>query len=174
MDASVAVDAEVALALPLPLRALVERGLEEEDTPVPTREGVDCGGGKVKEEEAGEVPEEARDLRVTEQGLEAEADTAVAGVTGAEGWVVEEKEVSLRESKASSMGAVAADERRRLLRRAVDAVEAELGAEREGVALAEATVEGPAGAAGKRAEDRALDGELDLARLLLPGMEKKD
>ena len=91
--ASVAVVSEVALAFPLPLRPpvdlvaeLVARldAEEEEDTPAPTREGVDCVGAKVEDPEAGSVPGEARDLRLAEEGLEVETETAVAGVTGAD------------------------------------------------------------------------------------------
>ena len=65
---------------------------------------------------AGERPGETGDLRLVEEGLEEEAETAVAGVTGAEAWLVEPHEVSLRESEKSSVGSAAAPESLRLLR----------------------------------------------------------
>lgn len=88
--------------------------MEEEEllaeTPAPARDGVAGRGGKVEAGETGEVPEgEARDLRLAEEGWEAKAETAVAGVTGAESWLLEEKEVSLRASERSSVCAVAAE-----------------------------------------------------------------
>ncbi|KAI3483140.1 hypothetical protein L1887_53920 [Cichorium endivia] len=66
------------------------------------------------------------DLRLVEGGLEAEAEAAVAGVAGAEASVVEEKEVSLRESEESSASR-AALEIRELLRGVVVAGEGFVG-----------------------------------------------
>lgn len=97
----------VAFAFPLPFRPAleVEAGLVGEDTPAaPAREGVACGGAKVEEDEAGKGPgDETRDLRRVEEGREDEEETAVAGVTGAESWLLEEKGDSLRVSEKSSV-----------------------------------------------------------------------
>lgn len=68
---------------------------------------------------AGDAPGEAMDLRLAEEGLEVEAEMAVAGVTGAEEWLVVEKDASLRLSERSSVAVVAAAESRRLRRSGV-------------------------------------------------------
>ncbi len=81
---------------------------------------------KVEDDDAGDGPAETRDLRLVEGGLEAEAEAAVAGVAGAEARVVEEKEVSLRESEESS-ASLAALEIRELLRGVVVAGEGFVG-----------------------------------------------
>lgn len=186
--AAASVGAEGTAALPLPLRPRVDlvakvREAWEEGTLAPTLDGVDRRGVKVEDGVAGDAPGEAGDLRVAEEGLEAKAETAVAGVTGAESWLVEENDVSLRESESSSVGAVAA-ESLRLLRSGVRmtlaaterrgelaAVEAAAASDVE--AVAEASVErAPAeGTAGDRVKERTVAEELGLARLRSPGME---
>lgn len=116
-ESTVAGVSGVAFACPLPLRpafdgeAELAAGFDEEDTPAaPAREGVACGGAKVEEGEAGKGPgDETRDLRRVEEGREEEEETAVAGVTGAESWLLEEEGDSLRVSEKSSVCAVAAD-----------------------------------------------------------------
>lgn len=118
--------------------------------------------------ETREAPgEEARDLRLAEEGWEAKAETAVAGVTGAESWLLEEKEVSLRTSESSSVCAVTA-EILRLLRSAAVATAVEVEVEASGDADA-ALLEG---AAEERFKERALDGELVLARLRSTGIDE--
>ena len=95
--------------------------------------------------------------------MEAEVETAVAGVAGAEARVVEEKEVSLGESEESS-AAVAALESLELLRGVVVVV---------GAGLVEVVpVDEDLGGAGMvgaaaelRAEERDLEGELSLGGL---------
>lgn len=126
--------------------------------------------------EVGERPgEEALDLRLVEGGREARVETAVAGVTGAESWLLKEKELSLRASDDSSW--VVAPESLRLLRSAedaaVDEVGGALGVEASEAAApgaeadeAEAEVKEGAGWSRARVKERALDGELGFDLLL--------
>jgi len=131
------------------------------ETEVPTLEGVGCVFAKVEDDDAGDGPAETRDLRLVEGGLEAEAEAAVAGVAGAEARVVEEKEVSLRESEESS-ASLAALEIRELLRGVVVAGEGFVG---EVPGVEEVGGPGMAGAVELRAKERDLEGELSFAGL---------
>lgn len=101
----------------------------------------------------------------------------MAGVAGAEGWLLDEKGLSLRASESSSAYVVAA-ESLRLLRSAEDATAdagpaATAAGALEAVALIEEVdattvlvVAGEASVARARVKERALDGELGFVLLL--------